>query len=50
MKNVDFDIQKNECDPSHPISVNAGFDDPNLIGEPQGANQRNASIEQIFAE
>ena len=47
---VDFQISKNELDPSHPVSVNAGFDDPVQIGEPQGANQRNATIEQIFAE
>lgn len=30
--------------------MNAGNDDLVQIGEPQGANQRNATIEAIFAE
>lgn len=30
--------------------MNAGYDDIVQIGEPQGANQRNATIEAIFAE
>jgi hypothetical protein len=43
-------MQKNERDPAHPLSIYAGYDDLVQIGEPQGANQRNATIEAIFAE
>ena len=49
-QSINFELQKNERDPTHPLSVNAGFDDLVQIGEPQGANQRNATIEAIFAE
>jgi len=41
-------MPKNELDPTHPIIINAGYDDLVQIGEPQGANQRNITIEAIF--
>jgi len=43
-------MPKNELDPTHPIIINAGYDDLVQIGEPQGANQRNITIEAIFNE
>ena len=49
-QNETFPMPKNEIDPTHPLSVNAGQDDLVQIGEPQGANQRNATIEAIFGE